>query len=522
MRRPLAPVLVLAACVTAFAGPARAGDFMDARLSFALTDENLLVKPGQTSPSIPGLRFGAPIPRWGLMFFDNYDTRFTGFENLTSLVLYKKLETGRTDFEGAFVLRMNEIQDNLAALYDGGSYIKWTYWLDPERKSKSRLSVTAFPMSSDPMRLGYSYRISWGGSPIFFKANPDNPYASSGGAANTSSVPGARVQFSGEKSYAFLGLKTSILLNKKINEQEAVRAVLAGAGVDVTDRLRLEANGGFFDRGSNPKQEVLGAPVQTYGATGQVVYHDGVPVGRSADFSLYVNDPTSVARLFQPEEYPGGLTWLASVEATANQTTLMDPDRTATTMRQLGTAADLNFRLKWNFLRVHADLMMRDLPFLLLNVPGFVPYVGLSPDSSTVTSEKFAAVGADYFLAGPEATLGLTVGLQVPSTFSGQLPKALKGNIPSEALPDRTTVVVRSEGAFDILPPKKDVLPIFAAKVNGVMRRGSFAVLGEVNFSNDPNLTNLTRVGNSVENVYQRTFTNPLLLGFNLAMQARF
>ena len=36
-----------------------AGDFVDTRLNFTLTDENLLVKPGETNPSVPGVRIGA-------------------------------------------------------------------------------------------------------------------------------------------------------------------------------------------------------------------------------------------------------------------------------------------------------------------------------------------------------------------------------------------------------------------------------------------------------------------------------
>ena len=52
------------------------------------------------------------------------------------------------------------------------------------------LAFTAFPLSSDRMRLGFSYRISWGGSPIFFKFNPDLPIGSSAFVTNTNPAPG--------------------------------------------------------------------------------------------------------------------------------------------------------------------------------------------------------------------------------------------------------------------------------------------------------------------------------------------
>ena len=57
---------------------------MDTRLSFTLTNENVLVKPGETIPSVPGWRFGTPrqAPNsLGVLFFDNYDTRYSGLRD---------------------------------------------------------------------------------------------------------------------------------------------------------------------------------------------------------------------------------------------------------------------------------------------------------------------------------------------------------------------------------------------------------------------------------------------------------
>ncbi len=75
MRRQLLLAIVAAVCTSA---PAFAGDFVDTRLNFTLTDENVLVKPGQTNPSVPGPHIGQPSSL-GLLFFDNYDTRYTGY-----------------------------------------------------------------------------------------------------------------------------------------------------------------------------------------------------------------------------------------------------------------------------------------------------------------------------------------------------------------------------------------------------------------------------------------------------------
>ena len=56
--------------------------FMDTRIAFTLTNENLLAKPGQTVPNVPGWRFGTPNSL-GVLFFDGYDTRYSGFETLS-------------------------------------------------------------------------------------------------------------------------------------------------------------------------------------------------------------------------------------------------------------------------------------------------------------------------------------------------------------------------------------------------------------------------------------------------------
>src|SRR5882724_4770869 len=50
--------------------------FMDTRLAFTLTNENILAKPGETTPSAPGWRFGTPNSL-GVLFFDGYDTRYS-------------------------------------------------------------------------------------------------------------------------------------------------------------------------------------------------------------------------------------------------------------------------------------------------------------------------------------------------------------------------------------------------------------------------------------------------------------
>jgi hypothetical protein len=134
---------------------------MDTRLAFTLTNENILAKPGETTPSAPGWRFGTPSSL-GVLFFDGYDTRYSGFETLSHATMYREYGSGHLQAEGAFVVRINDLGENTISLSDDGSYLTISDWKDPTHKDPTRVSLTAFPVSADRFRLGYSYRLSWG------------------------------------------------------------------------------------------------------------------------------------------------------------------------------------------------------------------------------------------------------------------------------------------------------------------------------------------------------------------------
>jgi hypothetical protein len=522
--------LVCAFAALCGARAARAGDFVDTRLNFTITDESILVHPNETTPSVPGLRIGTPNSL-GILFFDNWDTRFSGYENLSHLVLYKNVDRGRWQAEGALVMRLLEFTDVNLSTIDDGSYIKVTYWLDPTReRTRGNISLTAFPMSADRMRLGYSYKISWGGSPVFFKFNPDLPQGASAFVQNTNPAPGARLQYANDIVYAWAGVKSSVLLNRKNGQQESVWAGLAGAGVDILPTLRLEANGGVFDRGANQKQDVLGEAVTLYGGSAQIALHKGMPVTSSTDYALYRNDPSSVEPLFRPEQYPGGLAWLVMAEGTVTAQTLQDPDLPQSTRNQIATAGDLNVRVKWNHSRFKLDAAFRSLEFVLLNVPSFVPYQDF-PAQATVEPDLLLSVGADHNFPSLGLTAGLTLGVDRPASFTpppGQpLPPEISGTTgmdPGNTLFQRTTVVVRNEGLFDILPPGESPVAIWALKLQ--LREDFndfFATLLDFYYVRDENRTKLVQGNpNDVYSLPTRQFIEPNQIGFNLTLQARF
>ncbi|HET9626504.1 MAG TPA: hypothetical protein VFP84_34315, partial [Kofleriaceae bacterium] len=172
--------------------------FMDTRLAFTLTNENILAKPGETIPNAPGWRFGTPNSL-GVLFFDNYDTRYSGFETLSHATMYRDYQSGHLEAEGAFVLRINELTETNIGLSDDGTYLVISDWKDPTHKDPTRISLTAFPVSSDRFRLGYSYRLSWGGTPEYRRSN--------------TATPGAKLQYDTENVYAFVGAKSSTVVD---------------------------------------------------------------------------------------------------------------------------------------------------------------------------------------------------------------------------------------------------------------------------------------------------------------------
>jgi hypothetical protein len=136
-----------------------AGGFMDTRLTWTFGDDDFLHKTGEIIPLSPTFSVGER-PQYRL-FFDNLNSRFTGRENVTHLVMYKKLPgfiDGLTT-EAALVVRLDLGQlatqsGNLnSALYDTGSYLRMFY--QTGSNEKTGLGLTFFPLDTDRFRLGY-------------------------------------------------------------------------------------------------------------------------------------------------------------------------------------------------------------------------------------------------------------------------------------------------------------------------------------------------------------------------------
>lgn len=509
----LKAVLVLA--LGAVALPARASDFVDTRLTFLFSDENVLVSPGQTSPSIPGPHVGFPTNQ-NLQFYDNFNTKYTGFENLSNLTLYKSTPTffPGLDAEAALVLTLLDY-GSYVNIQDQSSYIRLHYTPSGWNAKTEGYFLTFFPTSSDRMRLGFSYRISWGGDAVF----PNGP-AVVGPLLPTTPTPGAKLEFYRGKGYAWLGTKGTELLDPKLSEPVVNYAVLGGAGYDVLPTFRAEFNAAYISQGGNPTSDTLSAPVWVAGGSGRLTYHRGVPVGTSIDFALYRNDPLIQERFFLPETYPGGLSYSVSLEGTYTHQALTNPDITGTTTAYPAAAGAFWLRTKYNSARLWALAEYRDLSFIEMNQPGYIPY-HVYPGAAQVTPEIFGALGGDYNFPKPHLTPGLVIGLENPSSISSDLSSiGVGGNNPPLGLTGRHTIVVYNQGDQSVLPPGSGTTLVFSTK--GTCRwdiSDAFAAVGEAYFVVDNDRTTFYA---STSGLSEPVFQKPYQFGFNAVMQARF
>jgi hypothetical protein len=484
--------------------------FMDTRIAFTLTNENVLTSPGETIPSVPGWRFGTPNSL-GVLFFDNYDTRYSGFETLSHVDAYRDFRKGHFDAETAFVMRINELSQNNISLSDDGSYISLSDWKDPDHVDPTRVTLTVFPVSADRFRLGYSYRLSWGGDPEYARAN--------------SATPGAKLQYDTGMGYAFIGAKSAVILDERTAEDKSAMAVLAGAGIDPTPMVRLEVNGGYFDRGYNELVDVDDQKDRLYGASAQVAVHDGMPVQSSVDYKLYRYNNERVTGLFDPVKYPGGVSWLAMSEFTVMGQTLKDPDKTGATDVQVGMAGDVNVRVMIDRWRFRFDASYRDLAFILHSTPSLPTFEDFPADYKT-SPDLFAAIGLDRnwndFL-----TLGVVAGVDKPATLTS--PDGIPGG--ATGVGGTSTAVIYNDNVntiITILPTAQSAVPEYALKGTAKITFGRiYSALLEVFYVYNGNQTTYQRVGCTNAEAcptqpFQYVFGQFNQLGVNATLQARF
>jgi hypothetical protein len=504
---------------------------MDTRLTWTFGDDDVLQKTGELIPFSPTFSIGER-PQYRL-FFDNLNSRFPGRENLTHLVLYKKLP-GYIDnltTEAAVVMRFDiaalaSSSGNLnTAFYDSGSYIRLFYKTGERADNRGRmqdsgLSAVFFPIDTDRFRLGYLYDISWGGTDPRIN---ESIFPRIQGAS-----PGLKLQFDlPDRFYAFAGFKTATIVEplQVLNpgaesEVEVVRVgetnvgLLGGVGGDPHKSIHLDIGGGYFQQGKFDLPDVRGKPVYTYGGSARAVFHKDMPVPQSVDFRLYRNDPLAPMILFAPPTYdPKEIAYSIAAEFTALGQRLKDFETSGQTRDQASFAGAITGTLQFGYLRANIAGIVRTLSYVVRNVPSFIPFETL-PDTSRSAPELFGSAAVSYYLPALRLTPEFGGGVQAPATF--------KSVFDVGSTPGERTIVVRRQGDVSILPLNEDRNPIVQARL--ALRWTLSEMLSTVLWSQliyDNNGTLIVR-DPSEGTASLRISQKPTRLGFGLALQARF
>jgi len=501
----------------------RPGDFMDTRVSWTFGDDDFLHPTGQIIPLSPTFSIGDRSQY--RLFFDALNSRYAGRENLTHLVMYKKMPgfIPHLTTEAAIVLRFD--LDQLAAntgnlntaLYDTGSYLRLFY--NTGSNPREGISATFFPLDTDRFRLGYLYDISWGGTASYI--NQSIFPGIQGGA------PGLKVQYDTDRFYAFGGFKTAQIVQPQqvlspgtdsdvttVDVADTNYGFLGGAGYDATEHVRFDVGTGYFQQGRFDLPDVRGRHVYTYGGSARVLVHQDMPVPQSIDFILYKNDPMAPMILFAPEKYSANqIAWSVSLEGDVLEQHLKDFDVVGGTKDQAAWASALQAVLKYGFARLSVTGIARDLNYVVRNVPGFIPFQSLPQDAKS-QPEIFGSVAATYYLQKYRLTPGIAGGVQLPSTFQSEF---TEGGVPASR-----TIVVRAQGDESILPFDQGRLPIFQGRVS--MRWDLSRIMSAtawIQYVRDPNGT-LVVVDPTEGTASLRVPQAADRLGCAVSLQARF
>ncbi len=498
-------------------------NFMDTRLSWTFGDDDFLHPTGQLIPLSPTFSIG-DRPQYR-MFFDSLNSFYAGRENLTHLVMYKKMPgfIPRLTTEAAVVLRFDLAQlaannNNInQALYDAGSYIRLFY--QTGTSATEGLSAVFFPLDTDRFRVGYLYDISWGGTNA--KINQSIFPGIQG------SSPGLKVQYDTKDFYGFLGFKTASIVQPEqilnpggtnqvqvTNVAETNYGFLGGIGVDPLKNLRFDLSAGYFQQGRQNIDDVRGDPVYTYGGSGRFVLHQDMPVPQSVDFLLYKNDPMAPMIMFKPETYrPDEVAWSVSGEVDVLGQHLKNFDVSGQMTDQSAYAAALQAVARVGYWRLSATGIARDLNYVVRNVPGFIPFETM-PKDAQMDPEIFGALTAGYYFPSLRLTPSLGGGVQLPSDFRSQF---TDGGVPASR-----TVVIRSQGNESILPYDAQRTPIVQARLS--LRWDISPILsavGWIQYIHDNNGTLI--VEDPTEGTASlRVFQSPDQLGAAISLQARY
>ncbi|NOY27357.1 MAG: hypothetical protein GXP62_15930 [Oligoflexia bacterium] len=480
------------------ASPAHAGDFVDVWVSTALEDTNVLAGPASGSPAA---NF---VERGNATFFENYESRTTDDISRSQLVLYRRDDSYFKDWwtEAAFVLRYTpyldpDNTDPGTNIEDDGSYVRLVRNLPGEDHT---LSLTGYAVDSDRFALGYSYDLSWGGRAMFVK--------------QVGAAPGVRLQWERKGSYAFVGAKTTIMdgIDRTTASDAALNTTfygfLSGAGLNLGDKLKIEGNMGSFQQGQldnvDANSPLYGDTIVALGLAGQVAFRSrtDMPWIQSADLRLYRNQPDSIRDNYMRHRSLDGIGVLVQSELDRLSHNLLDADSPSSTTIETGYAGDLQSLFIIGTSIIGVDLVYKDLPYIVFNVPGLTSEESIGSGYKT-TPQLYGRLKLEHWFEAAHVTPGFGIGIMQPATYTTS---------------DNKTVVQITDRDSEQVPDGQAPAAILSAVLgNQIDLSQSMVAITEVLYTLNNNHSNTDGNVRVLAPGYERN-----QIGFNLIMRARF
>ncbi|MFY2557791.1 hypothetical protein ACN469_09195 [Corallococcus terminator] len=380
---------------------------------------------------------------------------------------------------------------------DNGSAIRLRY-RPSHWAAEEGLALGVYPLSSVRLYLGSSYPVTW--------AREVFPRRIGG-------EPALELRLARRQWGAFAALKSAII-SGLLAEESRHYAVLAGGFVDVLSQLRLELSGTYSSLGANPSAASIDVdlPMHMRGASVRALWHQGPPIGRNVDLSLYRSDPAFFDRSFTAEPYASGFAASVSLEGSLASQDLLVTEATTSPrlITQQARAAALEVRVRKDFLRLFGLAYYRTPSFIQLGVPGFPPSVAFAPDAAP-RAEVSGSLGADYHFARWGLTPGLLARLTLPASFMAPV-------FGSPSLPQ--VLVLRGPNQLTMLPVDAERKAVLTLKATARWDLGTVAgVVAEVAYVNDPNKTEFVEDDTGVA---RPVFKSASTYGATVMLQARY
>lgn len=528
-------------------------------VAFSFADDNALRDPGETRINSPDAYFGqhtsSSLDRFGGSTYRS---------SMARLLLHKKMDKkGIFQPEGTLRFVMGPDEDGEYALWDDGTFLQLNWDLG----KSSKLQWALYPIDSDRLRMGYHYDISWAGSNVF----PKN--------FRRGLVPGTKIGVGGEfgdkqKWEVFAGMKSALIRspaedilnnpggNTNQYVERAYYGYMGGANVDPVKGLTIGVSGGYFQKGTSTKAEILGKSIDAWGYGGYVAYKTGAKVGTRLDMRMYFEDPErfpmqsaaaepaakkeDTAFDFGDEDAPeeakyddqttaSDFGFQIALEYIRLGQVLNDFDTFGSTKSEDSNAFAFSAGLRADKFRAFFDFVYRDLTYITYNVPGFVPYEAVSENVDLahggtldflpefLSGELFGVLSFDYFIENLGLTPALSFGVQVPATY---MPKdtglKVNGPFPPEQVLGVRKVIVRGvdDDDWDILPAGEDEMPVFVTKfLLKYTYNKQFSAIGEILYAVD---NNFAQVLIDDHGHAKPVFDKPDILGFGLVAELTF